>query len=280
MKVIIIQENGRHEENRNYRECFCIQKAFHRLGISADVWGLGHDNYHTPPEWDSYDLVVNLENYDKTDWLSNLATCKAVKFLWSIDAHTRGLEPYLHIFNKHKYDLILQATPEYLTDKSVWLPNAFDDTLIKPLNIKKEHYIGFCGNYVNRKEYIDLIDRNTRVKRDIFIIGDAMVRAINSYKIHFNKNISNDINYRNFETIGCNTLLLTSYNEHYNKLGFQSGVNCLIYKDLADLHNIITNPPENIQEISNNGFQLSKRHTYLNRAKSVIKLYNDISHHK
>ena len=34
-----------------------------------------------------------------------------------------------------------------------------------------------------------------------------MVDAINSYYIHFNRNIGDDINYRTFETTGCKTLL-------------------------------------------------------------------------
>src|SRR5689334_21598787 len=45
MKVLIIQENGRHEKNRHFRECFALQSAFQRLGWKADIWGLGHSGF-------------------------------------------------------------------------------------------------------------------------------------------------------------------------------------------------------------------------------------------
>ena len=57
MKVLLIQENGRHEANRNYRECFCLQRGFKSNGVDSDVWGKGHDNYETEPDWESYDLL-------------------------------------------------------------------------------------------------------------------------------------------------------------------------------------------------------------------------------
>ena len=44
MNVLLIQENGRHEENRGFRECFCLQRAFKFNRNSCDVWGLGHTN--------------------------------------------------------------------------------------------------------------------------------------------------------------------------------------------------------------------------------------------
>ena len=66
MNVLIIQENGRHDGNRNFRECFCAQRAFIHHGHAATVWGLGHSNYEERPDYQSYDLIINLENYEKT----------------------------------------------------------------------------------------------------------------------------------------------------------------------------------------------------------------------
>ena len=63
MKVLIIQENGRHKENKNFRECFCLQRSFEKLNHNADVWGLGHNNYNETPNYESYDLIIKLENY-------------------------------------------------------------------------------------------------------------------------------------------------------------------------------------------------------------------------
>lgn len=273
MKIIIIQENGRHDGNRIYRECFCLQRAFKHHNINADVWGLGHENFNETPDWESYDLILNIENYDETGWVPNLSHVKTKKFLWSIDAHVKGLQPYLDTFEKGAYDLILQSTPEFITDdRSVWFPNAYDDTLIKPLNITKSIDVGFCGNINNRGGLLQLIPN---IKLDTMVIGDEMVRAINSYKIHFNANISIDINYRNFETIGCGTCLLTSYNKHYDKLGFRNGVNCLIYNNITEMMNKISSILNNDElriSIQNESLKLAKYHTYTQRINIIKEL--------
>ena len=65
MKILLIQENGRHEENRQFRECFSLQKSFNKLGHEATVWGLGHDNFNETPLWEEYDWIINLENISK-----------------------------------------------------------------------------------------------------------------------------------------------------------------------------------------------------------------------
>jgi hypothetical protein len=69
----------------------------------------------------------------------NLDNVDSIKCLWSIDAHCKGIQSYIRTFNEGNYDFILQATPEFLNEKSVWMPNAYDDDIIKPLNIKKEY---------------------------------------------------------------------------------------------------------------------------------------------
>ena len=130
MKTLIIQEAGRHEANKNYRESLCMRRALKILGKQTDVWGLNHENFNETPEFDSYDLIINLENYDETGWLPDLSLYnKPIKFLWSIDAHCRGMEPYMKIFHAGKYDKILQATKDFVNEHSVWFPSAYDHTL-------------------------------------------------------------------------------------------------------------------------------------------------------
>lgn len=278
MKFLIIQENGRHDANRNFRECFCAKRAFEYHGHEADVWGLGHEGYESEPDYESYDLIINLENYDQTGWVPNLSQVQTTKFLWSIDAHVKGVEPYLKTANEGNYDLILQATPEFCNAQSVWFPNCYDDEVIKPLDLEKQHDVGFCGNIVNRAQLIAVMANGFNFKLDEFVIGEEMVKAINSYKIHWNANIGIDINYRNFETLGCQTLLLTSPNPHYETLGLIDGKNCLIYK----------NPEEMVQKakfaldndayrttISKEGFVLAQEHTYKKRIEHLLNLLKE-----
>lgn len=213
----------------------------------------------------------------------SLTHVKAYKIMWVIDAHVRGMTPYRELYLRDRYDMMLQATRGFVAgeadarikESSVWFPNCFNDALIQPQDIEKKHDVGFCGNIVNREPYLSFIEASFQLKRDIFVIGADMVHAINSYKVHFNKNIADDINYRNFETLGCRTLLLTNANPQYTDLGFVDGENCLIYQDLAELRDKLRyalDHPQRREQIAENGYQLGKRHTYNERVKSLVTL--------
>lgn len=277
MNIIIIQENGRHNKNRSFRECFCLQRAFKYHGHGCDVWGLGHADYEYGiiPDWNSYDLIINAEQYDEQNWVPKLNKIQTKKFLWSIDAHCKGLQSYLNVAHEGNYDLILQSTPEFIVANSTWFPNCYDDTIIYNKNLEKKYDVGFCGNINNRGTYISILNSKFNFKLDEFIIGDDMVNAINSYKIHFNANIGIDINYRNFETIGCGTCLLTSYNIHYEKLGLVDMKNCLTYSSVEEMiekTKLLLNDSDLIKNISNAGLELANKHTYKERAKIILDL--------
>jgi hypothetical protein len=275
MKTLLIQEAGRHKVNSNFRECLSLQRAMQDQNHDAEVWGLGHDNYTKTPDWDSYDLIINLENHDETNWIPDLSKAKTKKFIWSIDAHCKGIQSYMKTFYDGKYDLILQSTPEFLNEHSVWFPNCYDDDLIMPLGIEKRHDVGFCGMINNRGGLIDILSSFFAFRLDEKVLGQNMVHSINSYKVHFNANISIDINYRNFETIGCGTCLLTNYNQYYDKLGFIDGVNCLIYKDVNEMIEKIKMALNNDNlryNIEQGGLELAKQHTYKKRIKIIEEL--------
>lgn len=275
MRVLIIQENGHHEDNRNYRECFCLQRGFKHHGVDADVWGKLHDNYETEPDWESYDLIFSIENWD---WMPRLGSVQTKKYIWAIDAHCKGVEAYEHLAHVNNFDRVLHATPSFAQDKC-WLPNCYDDTLIKPQDLTEALCdVGFCGNVNNRGQLIKrLSDRlSERFKFDEFVIGDAMVNAINSYKVHWNANIGLDINYRNFETMGCKTALLTSHNHYYQELEMKSGKNCLIYSNVNEMIAMAEYLVENDKVrnvLATKGYELVKKHhTYKNRAKQILEM--------
>jgi len=279
MKILIIQENGRHEENRHFRECYSLQNSFNKLGHNTVVWGLGHENYSESPSYNEYDLILNLENYAHTagNWLPDLSITKTTKLLWSIDAHCLGLEMFEKEYSRGKYDFILHSTKDFATkDHHIWFPNSFDQNLVVPIDVEKEHDFGFCGSYVNRKEILHWLQQHFGLHMDIFVIGENMVKAINSYKCHFNLNMSwtrnSAINYRNFETIGCGTLLLTSDSSEYSELGFKDGENCFIYSSVDELQkkiNFIKN--NDVSEVAAAGLKLSKNHTYDQRVKKLLE---------
>ena len=278
LKILLIQENGRHNENRDFRECFCLRRGFEKLGHHAVVWGLGHDNYNSIINFEDFDLIINLENYDSSMWVPNLSNVNTIKFLWSIDPHVRGENPYLKEFRLGNYNILLHSIKDYVNeDYKVWFPNSFDDTLISPRDIGKRCDVGFCGSLLNRNEYINLLSNNFNFIYDNFVIGDSMVNAINSYKIHWNRNLSNDINYRSFETIGCGIPLVTNYNYQYEELGFIDGVNVMMYKDNNEMIfkiNQLLSDDKLRESIGKSGLELSEQHTYEKRCEFLINLYN------
>lgn len=281
MKILIIQECGRHEKNKKFRESLNFQRAFTKLGIESTVWGLNYPNYNQSFEQISKDcdVVFLIENYNN-GWLPNISNFKGLKIFWSIDSH---MIPQQHLMTcvANKIDIVLNAIEshqKYFSGrfKTYYLPNAYPDDLIdfKP-EVEKKYDVGFCGNIINRSDWIDSVPN---IHKDIFIIGDDMVNAVNSYKIHFNRNLADDINYRTFETLGCKTFLLTNKTENLDKL-FVIGEHLDIYttkQDLLDKVKYYLSNDYIRNKIAENGYNyVRENHTYVNRAKDVVRIINE-----
>jgi len=106
-----------------------------------------------------------------------------------------------------------------------------------------------------------------------------MVEAINSYKIHFNNNLSTDINYRNFETIGCGVPLVTNENYQYELLGFKHKENVMFYTNMGELYSCIDELLNNEAlrlKIASAGYELAKQHTYTKRVEKLIQFYRAV----
>jgi hypothetical protein len=313
LKILLIQEKSRHAINIEFRECCCLKRAFESLGQKVDIWGLGWDNFYSLPDFNSYDLIINMENYGDR-WLPDVSKIhEPVKMLWTIDSHTRGLGPYIKIFNRGKYDILLQSTKDFVTldpnKKSIWFPNCYDDSIFRYADWnKKQFFIGFCGSLQNRRPYLKRLQEwfGNAFKENIWILGPDMISAIQSYKINFNLNVANDINFRSFETLGVGSVLCTNENPQYADLGFQDGVNCIHFRHSFDkftrtvnetlgfrpristdlvtsvinhsnfkkLHNRLSyyyTRQDELEMLAQNSIALSKGHTYKERAKLLLK---------
>jgi len=264
-----------------------VKRALEKLGHKATITGPGHPNFFNPNvqledmslvdirTTNKFDIVLLIENY-WDHWLPDLSQNKAYKMMWVIDAHCISMTPFLKEFERSKYNLILQTTYDFLTDapNQIWFPCSFDPTMVYPLACRKIYPIGFCGNLHNRNEPIQLLkDNGIDVHLDLGHYGQKQVEAINSYKIHLNRNIRNDINIRNFETIGCSTMLLTSYNPHYGKIGFKEGINFEMYKtsnELLEKAKFYIDHIIKINHIANAGYEQSKKHTFEERFKKLL----------
>jgi hypothetical protein len=271
MRIMLIRHMGVHLQNRDHSEACCLRRSFVGLGHECEIWGRGYDNFTTKPSFNEYDLIVTLENYGD-EWIPNLSSYeKPFKVLWSIDAH-----------------ILAHATLDFVkNDYHRWLPCCADQTYLKPIpQVNKTHRIGFCGNYATkeRQQAIEVLHEIFGMKKDIFVIGEDMVKAVNSYRVHFNMNISNDINFRSFETPACGTALLTNSSHQYDKLGFKDGVNCFFYKagDLVSMAKrmfmLSTCDVDLIDRVAEEGRKLVlENHTYDHRAKSILQMMQDRS---
>lgn len=280
MKILIIQEKGRHEKNWMFRESLNIQRSLTKLGYESTVWGLNYDTYKTSFEEmeKEHDVIFLIENYPNNDWVPDLSKSNKLKVFWSIDSHV-VLESHVEMCNKHKIDIVLNAVhgheKHFTNQKTFYFPNAYPDDLIYPLNIEKVNDVGFCGNINNRGEWLDLINYNYKLKVDEFVIGHDMVESINKYKIHFNRNISDDLNYRTFETLGCQTFLLTNHTPGLDEL-FEIGKHLITYDSADDLIqkiNYYLNNETERNKIAKNGYEhVINNHTYLKRMEQFIKI--------
>lgn len=294
MKVLIIQQNGQHDKNRHLRECFSWKRAFEYFGHEVLVWGRDHANFLTVPDFKSFDLIFNLENYS-TSWLPNLSEIKGPKKIWyAIDSHVLGHKHYVDLAERENYDILAVATREYIyvpqKIHQIWLPNSVDHTQIVPNpNVKKQHAFGFCGNKVtsNRESYINWLVQNYKMRFAEMAIGQDMIDEICSYYVHWNMNIAGDVNYRNFETMALGTCLLTNANEQYEYLGFEHAENCYIYSSVEDCMdkmnelNVFRSSIESYNETTRNivtgiGERSRKfvlgRHTTFHRCAEVLRI--------
>lgn len=280
MKILIIQERGRHEKNWMFRESLSIQRALTKLNYDSTVWGLNYENFSTP-FWElekEHDVILLIENYPQTDWLPDLSKSNKLKLFWSIDSHV-VLNEHVQLCKKFKIDIVLNAVygheKFFNMFKTEYFPNAYCDELIKPLELEKTHDVGFCGNINNRGGWLNEIKKYHNLKLDEFVIGEDMVRAINSYKIHFNRNIADDLNYRTFETLGCETFILTNETPGLSNL-FSIGKNIITYSNEWDLLDKISYYLKNATErdiITKNGYNhVLQNHTYFKRMEYLVKI--------
>lgn len=280
MKILLLQDGGIHEKNKHLRECLTLQKGIRNIGHECDVWGKNHPDCDISklPNFENYDLIVDLwEAYH--DHL-NLSSVKTKKLFWSCDAHVNGEENYLNIMNVGKYDGILKGSRDTFNNidiPSFWLKPWVDSDFIKKKDVEKQHFMGFCGNRnPQRNEYIDRLTDMYNMKQDIFVIGDDMVNAINSYKISFNMNLGHPhgFSYRIAETLACGSLLLTNKSYMNDDVGLVNKKNCLIYDSFEDIVELIdwVKETDSLESIAEEGYKIHTQFLCEERAKDLVKI--------
>jgi len=285
MRVVILQEHGHHKANEEFREALNLCRAMKRQGVDAIVTGPGYYNYARINDLIAgADVVVCLENYERNNWVPDLSSVKAYTVFWTIDSHVR-LGVHLAFATKHRFDLVLSSTaeivPQYVRAgfNCQWFPNCYPvDLICKPGIVIKDHDVGFCGLFPgNRKAWYDKVGMLVDIHYDTFVIGADMVKAVSSYRIHLNRNVGNDVNYRTFETLGCGTFLLTNNTDRLFDLftekhlaTYENEHDCVsqIYYYLAH--------EEERERIATAGYEwVRKHHTFDNRAHTMLGMLKE-----
>lgn len=289
MKWLVIQSDGMHkglagdpwEPNWMMRECYAIQHALIAFGDRADVWGLRHEHYRQTPDFQSYDGIFTCENYE-FGWLPCVnGLWRALRIFWVIDAHWQPLNAYAEAIKG--YDIILHSTRGFIKPyqelypdhRHIYFPNGVDSQFFDAEMYAGKHmrpliFIG--GKAAPRAAAIDRMVAEAGLEYGYGITGMKYVEAVLDAKIQFNKGLNGDINYRNWETVGLGTCLLTEYDPEMEALGFRHGVNCLFYRTIDEAIALAKLYAANGEwkRIADAGYQLSKRHTYIERVKHLI----------
>lgn len=289
MKWLIIQSDGLHKGQDDWspnwflRECYGLRDALKRHGHEADIWGLRHVNFEQTPDFNSYDAVLLVENYEM-GWLPDFRKMtKPVKLQWIIDLHCQDWNNYYPW--SEQMDVVLHSTQTFVPiyEKHVprarhyWFPNAIDDRYFRVIitggssEVRQNDIVFIGGKGPRREKVIDRMVAEVGMYYGYGITGIPYIGSLQHSKIGFNKNIGDDINYRTFETIACGACLLTERNYHLEKLGFVDGVNCVLYEN--DDH-AIQRAKELLasgdwQRIGLAGVELAKRHSYFERLNLI-----------
>ncbi len=284
MKWLIIQSENQSKwkswtPNWHMRECYSFKNALIKHGHDADTWGKGQDSFQNAPDFNSYDAIVCIENYD-LGWLPDFkAITKPLKFHWIIDLHCQIESNYIPI--SKNCDIILHSTKSLIEaysnkcpkQRHIWFPNPYDDALISPQDTNKDLDISFVGSMNDERQFwMNELGKEINIKH-YFATGIDMINMISRTKVHFNKCVGCDINYRIMETIGLGTCLLTNRNSELSKLGFEDGKNCLQYDSIAEA---AAKAREAINtrswmEIGKAGYKLAPNYTYNKRIEELLK---------
>ena len=287
MKILFLKEKGRNLANKEFSEVCDFQRALYRQFKDIDVviWGLNWNSFKIPftDVIKNVDVILLLENYDTSNWIPDLSKINKLKLFWSIDSHC-VLNQHIDVCNRHKINVVLNSNPydcaafRTIDRKSYEFLSCYPSDLVFPLNTPKIHNIGFCGNVARRGQWLQFIHKQYNAQIDIMKIGADMVHCINSYKIHFNKNISHEMNGRVFETLGCKTFLLTCDAYKQNE-AFQVGKHFVVYKDVNDLNekvNYYLTHEKERKEIEDAGFEyVINNHSFDVRCKQLIQIIKE-----
>lgn len=210
---------------------------------------------------------------------------------YGIDTH---MDYQKHLLISELFDVTFVAQKEYVeklrTDgiKQVyWLPLAFPAELFPEKKLNRDIDISYVGsNNVNinphRHKLLSMLKENFQSTRFGLASPKEMGEIYSISKAVFNKSVNNDINMRFFEAMGCGAVLITDpiIDNGLEDL-FEENKHYISYKnddELVQKTKELLSSPDLLNQISQNAQALIfEKHTYLNRAHTILEISNHAS---
>lgn len=277
MKILIVdrklQRKGWQEKEGEQ-----LYQAFKEIGCDVIIAGKNYENNElTIKELSKgVDFCLITENYWNDwgwwDWNS----INVPIYIWAIDYHT-------HLFGHHVVNFIQNTNisgvfvidsdlieyMEYITGKKhYYLPYA-SSPIYHKVNCQKDIDVSFIGNQY--KERKDIFPENIKWINGVF--GEDYYRAISRSKINLNWSLTNGINGKVFEIIGCKGFILTNRTKDVTNL-LDNYI--ITYNSKNDLNEKIKFFLSNEKERDRLRIALwsyvKSNHMYKNRAEEIIKI--------
>ena len=277
MRFLILQDIPMKTEQEKFSIAKCFERAFFRAGHTAIALDTRDVNYDLVKQTaENVDAIFITQNYF-LETINYIDDFNKLKIFWSIDSH-KDLEVHKKFIKEHKIDIALVAGFNYVDkfNKGIWFPNCYPSDLIKPVNFRNRPIdFGFCGSKSNRTEWLTELLIRANIHLAINKVAEDMVENICAYRIGWNRNESDDLNFRTFEVTGAGAMLLT------NAIGgielcYEPGHEVILYDSLEDCIDTVKYYLENEEDrlrIAINGYvRARQKHTFDSRASELIKI--------
>lgn len=283
MKILIVDRKLLHKGWQS-KEGEELKLAFEHLGHSVTVAGKEYENDEHSIEALSknHDFCIISENYWQ-DWSwFDFKNINIPKLLWAIDydpstfSNSNSMRQLIldhkinHVF---VIDSSLIEYGEYETSvKHSYLPYAAS-TLHHEVDCEKDIDVSFIGSQYESR--LAMFPKQTKYITDVF--GEDYMRAISRSKINLNLSLTNAINGKVFEIIGCKGFLITNETKDTNDL---FGDHLITYKDRSDLLKKVekyVKLDSDRETIRNECYDFVRAyHMYENRAQQIIEVANKL----
>lgn len=214
MNILILKSNG-----GKFAET-CVPQL-RDMGHSVELWGRGYNLENFGWHMKNCDVIVDTVDHGRS-WIRNYSGSKALKVFWSMDTHICR-EAHIKAIKQNRCSVAISSVLRGFGNESLgrcnryFLPNAFPEHLYHKTDdnaMDRPILIAFLGHAANRGDKLKKLSKKYPDFQWLQgYYGDNMVDKMQEIAIHWNANISHDINCRTFEAAASGSLVVTDNGE-------------------------------------------------------------------